>query len=734
VNRAVISLCSESTLWRSRLLAGAAAVLLAPPLVHAQEQQPAQELPPAQEAVGVTEVEVDAQKEAARRPAQGSAEGGYRSVSARVGPLGDAPILETPLSLHVTSGELIENRGAHTVSRALAANPAVATLMDSGGYTSMSRVMIRGFTAADQSDLRDGLVDRSFSFVPLENVERVEVLNGLSGFLQGFSAMGGSVDYVTKRPTPELRASLSAGQYGGGINELLADVSGPIGAEGLFGYRLIGYHEEGDTYVHFGQQRRTFLSAAADWRLAPEATLTADLWFQDHLQRGLQVYFLPHANREISADLFDPRRQFGQEWTYNLARKGQATLHLEWRLRPDLTLRAALRTGRMWREYEYVAAALTNEAGAYSESARGSPRQTETTRSAYALLDGAFELGGVRNRFTVGYTGTQYRYTRGVDVSAPLGASSAASPVGYPSPGLVIGDTTTYQSQALDDLVLGDRIGLWDGGTLQLGVNYAMVHQDAWGQSTGISMASFVQRRWTPSVGLSAEVAPGVVVYGSYMEGLASGGTAPSTAVNAGEQLPPSVSRQGEVGGKATVGDLDLTAALFRIDKVNEYTDPGDDRYKQDGREVHQGVELSATGRILRRLAVTGGATYLRARVTHETDNPSIEGKTPVNVPEVMAGAYVEWDLPLLEGLTLTGGVNFSGRRPITPSDTAYLAGAVTVDAGLRYRTAVGKARVTVIANATNLLDERYWSYFRSGDGFWMGEPRLVQVSTKVDY
>ncbi|MCE1172098.1 MAG: TonB-dependent receptor plug domain-containing protein, partial [Azovibrio sp.] len=85
-------------------------------------------------------VQVEAQAQ------EGTAASGYRTSTASTGPLGRMSLQDTPYSLNVTSGELFANRHAHTVSEALKTNPTVSTLMESSGYSSMSRVMVRGFT------------------------------------------------------------------------------------------------------------------------------------------------------------------------------------------------------------------------------------------------------------------------------------------------------------------------------------------------------------------------------------------------------------------------------------------------------------------------------------------------------------------------------------------------------------------------------------------------------------
>ncbi len=126
------------------------------------------------------------------------------------------PLQDTPYSINVTSGDLIENRAAHTEGDALMTNPSVSvSVAPNAANASLSRVYIRGFNASDQNELRDGFDDRSFTIPPIENVQRIEVLNGLSGFLYGFTNPGGTINYVTKQPTPDEHTELKTGVMAG---------------------------------------------------------------------------------------------------------------------------------------------------------------------------------------------------------------------------------------------------------------------------------------------------------------------------------------------------------------------------------------------------------------------------------------------------------------------------------------------------------------------------------------
>lgn len=700
--------------------------------------------------IPVTEVEVKDKKDRQDSAKEGSAASGYRVCTGQLGPLGNISLQDTPFSIHVTSGELIENRGAHSESDALKTNPTVASLMEPNTYSSLSRVMIRGFTAADQSDLRDGMTDRSFTYPPLENVERIEVQNGLSSFLYGFSAVGGSVNYISKQPTSTPLASVATGVYGGGIGYIHADLGGPADSEKRLTYRLNAYKEDGDTYIDGGKQNRSLLSGVLNYQASPNTVLKADWWHQNYSLRGLQTYLpLVNGGAVPSADRFDATKQYGQPWTFDESEKTLMGVGVESKLTNVFTFRAAYRYGDMWRRYNIVSALNLDNSGNYQERYTYTPTQYETTHSAYALMDASFNTANIHHDVTFGYSGTRFWYSRGNDIPGLasagylLGNSSLDSPAYFTIPQIGYDVRQNPSATIQSNLVIGDRITFNPSWSALVGVNKARYQYKLWDVTTGDIKSEYTQSKTTPSMALIYKPTPAVSTYVSYMEGLAAGGTAPQTytykgviqsVANKGEMLAPSVSKQWETGVKTTFGATDVTAALFKIDKVNEYTDPSDSVYKQDGRQVHQGVEVTASGKLTDRLTLIGGFTLMNAEYTKAANNPSLEGKIPVNVPEQQARAYLEYVLPKAPGVTVSAGINYYGKRPVDSANTAYLAGATTYDAGVRYQTTLGGYKTTYALTVSNLFNKAYWSYYRDGDGLLLGAPRVVSLSAKVEF
>ncbi len=699
---------------------------------------------------------------------EGTVESGYRNSTGVAGPLGRMPLQDTPYSLNATSGELIENRDAHTEGDALMTNPSVSvSVAPNAANASLSRVYIRGFNASDQDELRDGLVDRSFTIPPIENVQRIEVLNGLSGFLYGFTNPGGTINYVTKQPTPEERTVISSGFYGGGTGFAQADINTPLDEAKRWLLRVNLYDEDGSTYIRGSNQRRDLVSGVLSYQAAPGTVVKMDLSHQDYDLHGQEVLFTPYTvnGRVIVPSALDASKQYGQNWTYTKSEKDLIGASIDSQLSDMFTLRAAYRYGTMWREYSQITDAFTATPGTYNERYILSPRQTEVTDSGYALIDAKFATFGFANKLTFGYTGTDFTYRRGLDNggniaypttgcvlsttgciagsgSSTIGLSTIGDPAHFAVPSQIVVNpnadvTTQWQNQ--NNYVIGDNIVFDKHWSVIAGAAYSENIVRTWGVTGNYTLAASntSDAALTPGVSLLFKPIPSVTTYVTYMQGLAAGVAAPTTSsgltiVNANQVLPASISDQWETGVKTTLGRVDISAALFYINKINAVAEPLSATtavYAYDGREIHEGLEVTGTGKVTDELTFTGGFVAMRATVE---DSPQYDGKIPVNVPEVQARGYFEYT-PWMPDLIFSFGANYDGRRPVDSANTGFIAGSVRYDTGVRYITEEFGPKITTSLNVYNLLDEHYWLNSTSGNLF-LGESRTVALTVRVGF
>ena len=156
---------------------------------------------------------VTAEKE--KKPKEGSAEAGYKVDNVTTtGPWGQMPLQDTPYSISVMPQELIDNTITRNPDQIFKMNP-LTQVGSPQDINNISSQYVRGFGIQNYSI--DGIRIGGYGIgVFTEDLERVEVFSGLSGFLYGAGDVGGTVNYVLKRPTSYYLNDVTIGDYGGG--------------------------------------------------------------------------------------------------------------------------------------------------------------------------------------------------------------------------------------------------------------------------------------------------------------------------------------------------------------------------------------------------------------------------------------------------------------------------------------------------------------------------------------
>ncbi|MFU8928093.1 TonB-dependent receptor, partial [Acinetobacter puyangensis] len=283
------------------------------------------------------------------------------------------------------------------------------------------------------------------------------------------------------------------------------------------------------------------------------------------------------------------------------------------------------------------------------------------------------------------------------------------------------------------NIIIGDDITFSKYFSALFGLNYTTVKTENLNTS-GDTESKYDKSKLTPTVSLLFKPYEDLTTYVTYMEGLTKGDTVPNEPEynEPGKVLNPSVSKQYEVGAKYTISEsLFLSSALFRIEKANSYeerTSNGKITLNQDGLQIHQGLELIATGKITDDLTVMAGGTLMDVEVD-KTDNPSLKGKEPTGVSNILGKIYTEYKIPMLEGLTFTTGIYHSGSKYQDNLNKNKIDAYTIYDAGLRYKTEINKFPTTWNLNIINLTNKNYWA-----TTWQLGIPRTVAFSVKTEF
>lgn len=675
----------------------------------------------------------------------GGAEAGYRTEEVSgVGAWEGRSLQDTPYSVNVFSEELIENLQATTPDQIYRVNPTTQ-LMRAQHENNQPRIMMRGFSV--QRSYRDGVPDDQYNHsATMEDTARIEILNGLSGFLYGANNVGGVTNYVTKRSTEERLNQVTLSGLGGDSWNVHGDFGGKFDSEGKYGYRVNAVEQGGDGSIKNQAVEKTFYSLAFD------GYLFEDFWVQIHAMdytydvNGSQTYwYFVNGVKRPSASIIDNDISWGQPWTNRWYDYNRYGTNLKWQISENVSLRGAYIDNRGSRGSESTSNTIAAN-GTYSQVISGvytpglDTLLSDQKDSGTALyLDVAFDTGSVAHKLTTGYQYSdsfQYRYTGGA--TAPninLTGLSMSSPSYIPRPTNVKqinrGAVTLSSNTEYTSLIIGDDITFNDQWSALLGAAHTNITQ-----KTG---AGYDKSALTPSVSVLFKPVETITTYVSYIESLESGSVASDlyngvAVVNKGEVFDPLTSEQFELGAKTTVGQIALNAAIFRIEKGLQYydiTDPKAPRYVQDGLQVHQGIELTAIGSLTENLNLISGFTWLDPEVKKQRQKPAIEGKAPIDVAEKIAKARLEYTIPTLPNLSVSAAVNYNGASYGDDINTDKVPDYTLFDVGARYQTEVAQKLVTFRADLHNLTNEHYWNGF---NGTRIGDPRTLMLSVTAEF
>ncbi|MEM6573238.1 MAG: TonB-dependent receptor plug domain-containing protein, partial [Pseudomonadota bacterium] len=153
----------------------------------------------------------------------------------------DESLLDIPLTVSAFSADAIEKAGFNTINDLITAVPGVTyeSFEAEGRGESAS---FRGVstntgdpTLQNSSKFIDGVyVSGSLYTVLLDDLERVEVIKGPQSALFGRATFSGAINYITKKPTNELRGNLRASVAEQSRYQVSGTVSGPIVEDTLF--------------------------------------------------------------------------------------------------------------------------------------------------------------------------------------------------------------------------------------------------------------------------------------------------------------------------------------------------------------------------------------------------------------------------------------------------------------------------------------------------------------------
>ena len=189
---------------------------------------------------------------------------------------GQTPLASVPMQASVTTTEQMRDLGVRRLSDLARIDAAVGDGYNAEGYYDF--LSVRGFVLDPRFNYRrDGLPISAETTIPLDNKSRIEVLKGTSGMLAGLGSPGGMVNFVVKRPGEAPLREASLGWREDGTVLAATDLSDRFGERREFGLRVNAAYEHLNPQTYDAVGSRYVLALAADWRVAAQTLLEAEI-------------------------------------------------------------------------------------------------------------------------------------------------------------------------------------------------------------------------------------------------------------------------------------------------------------------------------------------------------------------------------------------------------------------------------------------------------------------------
>lgn len=657
--------------------------------------------------------------------------GGQVARGGGLGILGTADVMDTPFSTMNYTSELMQDQQARTLSDVVINEASVRTLTSSGGFG--EDFQIRGYTVSSGDVGINGLYGMaSSSRMPVEILERVEVLKGPGSLMYGISpngGIGGAINVVTKRAGAEPLTRFTTTYQSKSQFGLLADVGRRFGENKEWGVRFNGSVRDGNTNLDDGKNGRGVGAIGLDYT-GQKLRWSLDAYTQHESFDNFRAQIGTRAGTASLPDAPSGYRNFFPGTKLNLHDTAVMS-RLEYDIAPNLTV---------WGAAGYREGSAYQVFPSGQMNAVGDMLVTNSWYDSYSKTNTA-ELGA-RARFStfgVGHTLTTTFTTLNQDngnfylLGSTTVPSNIFNPVQIPDMNGTRGEATKASQTQLRSVAITDTLSFLDDRLLLTGgLRHQTVKLDNYSTTTGARTASYDESAVSPIAGIVVKPLKNVSVYGNYTAGLTRGGIAPANAANPGEAFPPFKSEQYEAGVKVDWSSkVTTTLSVFQLERPSAMTDPATRIYSFDGEQRNRGLELSAYGEIMRGLRGMASATFYDAELTSTAGGVN-NGKTANGVPRNAFNLGLDWDTPWVQGLSVNGRVIHTGRVYYNATNTISLPSYTRFDIGARYRTKISGKSVVFRANVENLFNSRYW--MASGTYLAAAAPRTVILSAQFDF
>ena len=672
------------------------------------------------------------------------AERTYQANKATVAGKVPVSLREIPNSVSVLTREQMDDQNMVTTWDALSQITGVQAISND---ITQSQYHSRGGALELQNDGMPSTMPLSgYQQFDLGLYERVEVLRGPAGVLQGSGSFSGAVNFVRKRGKDTFASTFIGSTGTWNNNRLEADVTGPLNEDkSLRGRAVVSFIDRDYVYnrVH---DRKWLAYGTLDYDFTPRTTANLFVAYQNNDSTGfsgLPAY--TNGNFLSVPRSFNPYPDWNRsEWqTTDIGGELKHTFENEW----IATLKLNRRDQSFFFKDSYPTTGVNPATMTIANYARREFDYDYLHQSADVFVAGPFDLLGRKHNALIGANYSSFESTgRGANPSSPGSAYlnvpnvSLSDPPAVADPNVIYktgSQSVTTQSGVYGKLtlniadpfkvILGGRFSNYDYKSRTISPNPAPTDWAKGAESKG---------EFTPYAGLVYDVVKDVTLYASYADIFV-----PQTQKRVDNSvLDPRVGKQYEIGSKVDffAGRLAATVALFDIRDTNralsDASNPG--YYVSAGELESKGWELEVVGSPLRRWDISAGYTNL---TTKWLNNGTSTGQ-PVSFwyPKEIFKLWSKYRFgnDTLKGFSLGFGVNGA-------TQSASGAPSPTVAARSQNGYAIAKVQIgyaidknyALTLDINNVFDSTYYTRLGGTNTYnTYGDPRNVVLTLRASY
>ncbi len=686
--------------------------------------------------------------------------GSYATEAASIA-RGAESLREVPQSVTVLTDQALEDQNLTMMSEAMAKAPGIVATTDGMGNPEFRS---RGFVI-DNYQIDNMGTSYTSTFRPdfdLAIYDRVEVLRGAEGLFSAAGEPGGTINLARKRPTDEVRSSVSLA-YGSWNNRRLeADIGGPIGFDGRLRGRVVGVWQDREYFYAPADEEKQVLYGILEYDLTPDTTISGGVTYQHqygtHWQAGLPT-FLDGSQLGLPRDL-----ALNPDWARRDTTIRETFFTAEHRFNDDWSVKL----NAMQQKYDFdylklnVGGPVDPETGLFGAPSVSSEDDGNHSKGVDLSVTGRFRAWGVDYKLTAG---ADWRMSEGKQIRNRYSTAFPDGELGLDDfPGVDLPEPTFLRRDhgwpawggkqqgiyARLDMAVTDKAHVIVGGRYG---NYK--HRDIYElyDDNGDLVERDTSYHWqetgifTPYAAVTYDVTPDWTAYASLTEIYKPQGNMFAGPPENPTQLDPITGRNFELGAKGAVldGALNVSAALYRIERKGEAIQDlayGENSrfYLPLGEIVSQGLELEVSGEVSPGWQVFAGYTWNQNR--NEKENVVYSALTPKHIFKLwtdynLPGAYSKW--------TVGGGVTVKSRHANTgtywvmtdagwtqPEFAIRQGGYAVWDAHVNYQI---DDRWSLALNVTNVFDKTYYATLGTpSGGNWYGEPRNATLTLRGQF